>query len=101
MESWELKVKLESPNMFNHQDVEVTSVNWEDQDAAAGLTRLLVSYRWHGIVYAIKPLQKFHHIFTYCLCQMLGRDEDDSSLATGHGGMVSAKRCFISESVHY
>ena len=62
VESWELKVKLETPNMFNHQDVEVTSVNWEDQDAATRLSRLLVSYRWHGIVYAIKPLCQFHRV---------------------------------------
>ena len=63
VESWELKVKLESPNMFSrHQNVEVTSVNWEDQDAATCLTRLLVSYRWHGILYAIKSLQKSHRV---------------------------------------
>jgi hypothetical protein len=56
-------VKLESPNTFNcHQNVEVTSVNWEDHDAATCLTRLLVSYRWHGIVYAIESLQKFPRI---------------------------------------
>ena len=60
MESWELKAKLETPNIFDHQDVEVTSVNWEDQDAAARLTRLLVSYRWHGIVYATRLLQTFN-----------------------------------------
>ena len=34
------------------QEVEVTSVNWQDQDAAAArVSRVLVSYRWHGIVY--------------------------------------------------
>lgn len=60
-------MKLESPAMFNHQDVEVTSVNWEDQDAATRLTRLLVSYRWHGIVYAIKPLHKIHSVNISCL----------------------------------
>ena len=39
VESWELKAKLESLNVFNrHQDGEVTSVNWEDQDAATCLT---------------------------------------------------------------
>lgn len=48
MERWELKVKLDSPSMLNrHQEVEVTSVNWQDQYRA----RVLVSYRWHGIVY--------------------------------------------------
>ena len=34
--------------------------------------------------------------FTYSLGQMLGCDKDDSSLVTGHGGMVSTKYFFIS-----
>ena len=97
MESWELKAKLESPNVFNrHQDGEVMSVNWEDQDAATCLTRLLVSYKWHGIVYAIKALIENSSHFTYHLRQMLGCDEDDRSLATAHGGMVCAKHFLIS-----
>ena len=55
VESWEVKVKLDPPSTFNrHQKVEVTSVNWEDHDAAACVSRVLMSYMWHGIVYAIK-----------------------------------------------
>jgi hypothetical protein len=54
VERWELKVKLDSPSVFNrHHEVEVTSVNWEDEVAAARMSRVLVSYRWHGIVYAL------------------------------------------------
>lgn len=54
VEHWELKVKLDSPSILDHhrhQEVEVTSVNWQDQDAATRASRVLVSYRWHGIVY--------------------------------------------------
>ncbi|KAF8493085.1 WD40-repeat-containing domain protein [Russula emetica] len=52
MESWELKVKLASPGLLQrrHQEVEVTSVNWESRDAAASASHVLVSYRWHGIM---------------------------------------------------
>lgn len=59
VESWELKVKLASPGTLHHddQDIEVTSVNWESQDAAASASHVLVSYRWHGIVYAVKSSQ--------------------------------------------
>ncbi len=41
------------------------------------------------------PYRKFI-AFTYRLRQMLGCDKDDGSLATVHGGMVSAKYFFIS-----
>jgi hypothetical protein len=55
VERWELKVKLDCPSVFDrHREVEVTSVNWEDEVAAAHISRVLVSYRWHGIVYALK-----------------------------------------------
>jgi hypothetical protein len=51
-ECWKLKAKLDPPSMLNRrQEVVVTSVNWEDRDAATQVSRVLVSYRWHGIVY--------------------------------------------------
>jgi hypothetical protein len=60
VESWELKVKLASPGILRHQheEVEVTSVNWQSQDAAATASHVLVSYRWHGIMYAVKFSQQ-------------------------------------------
>jgi WD40 repeat protein len=56
VENWELKVKLVAPGLLHHrhQEVEVTSVNWESRDAAASASHVLVSYRWHGIMYVIK-----------------------------------------------
>jgi hypothetical protein len=55
VECWELKVKLINPSMHDHRgEIEVTSVNWEDEDAATRASRVVVSYRWHGIVYAIQ-----------------------------------------------
>ena len=61
VERWELKVKLDCPSVFNrHREVEVTSVNWEDEVTAARRSRVLVSYRWHGIVYALKFSKKCH-----------------------------------------
>jgi hypothetical protein len=56
VESWELKAKLASPGLLQnrHQEVEVTSVNWESPDAAASASHVLVSYRWHGIMYVVK-----------------------------------------------
>jgi hypothetical protein len=55
VERWVMKVKLDSPSIFNrNHEVEVTSVNWEDKVAAARVSQVLVSYRWHGIVYALK-----------------------------------------------
>jgi len=44
---------------------------------------------WNCVRYQI--ITEISLRFTYCLGQMLGCDEEDSSLATGHGGMVSVK----------
>ena len=68
-----------------HQEVEVTSVNWENQDAAMRGSRVLVSYRWHGIVYVTEfPLHKLC-LLHIVLRQMLGLNKDDDSLALAHG----------------
>lgn len=59
VESWNLKVKLPPPDRGNrNQEVEVTSVNWPSRDAAASTSHILVSYRWHGIMYAVKFSQQ-------------------------------------------
>ncbi|KAH9177856.1 WD40-repeat-containing domain protein [Lactarius sanguifluus] len=51
VESWELKVKLPPPRTIDfRQEVEVTSVNWENQNAAAIASFAVVSYKWHGIM---------------------------------------------------
>lgn len=52
METWDFKIKLASPGILHHshQEVEVTSVNWQSRDAAASASHVLVSYRWHGIM---------------------------------------------------
>ena len=34
------------------REVEVTSVNWENQSAATIASFAVVSYKWHGIMYA-------------------------------------------------
>ena len=90
VESWELKAKLASPSMLvRHRDVEVVSVNWEDQDAAVHASRLVVAYKWHGIMYVIKFCNDLIFlIFISRLGQMLGCDKDVHSLAIAHGGMV-------------
>ncbi|KAI0285547.1 WD40-repeat-containing domain protein [Russula brevipes] len=50
-ECWELKVNLPPPSTIDfRREVEVTSVNWESQDAAADASLAFVSYRWHGII---------------------------------------------------
>ena len=36
------------------QKVEVTSVNWKSQDASTIASVALVSYKWHGIMYAME-----------------------------------------------
>jgi hypothetical protein len=89
VESWELHVKLPPPNVIvRHREVEVTSVNWENEDAAAVASQVLVSYRWHGIVYAVKLLTAFSP-FISRLVQMLGAKKKDYSLAVVRGGMVT------------
>ncbi|KAH9068121.1 WD40-repeat-containing domain protein [Lactarius deliciosus] len=51
VESWELKVKLPPPRTIDfRREVEVTSVNWENQNAAAIASFAVVSYKWHGIM---------------------------------------------------
>ncbi len=56
VESWELKVKLPPPQTIDfRREVEVTSVNWEDQNAAAIASFAVVSYKWHGIMCAFDP----------------------------------------------
>jgi hypothetical protein len=94
VESWELKAKLASPNITldRHRDIEVISVNWEDQDAATHASRIIVAYRWHGIVYVIEFRNDLiFSSLTFCLGQLLGRDKGDGSLAVAHGGMVIEK----------
>lgn len=62
VESWELKAKLPPPPpspLYHHQEVMVTSVNWESQDAAAATSHVLASYRWHGIMYVTYLSQEF------------------------------------------
>lgn len=47
-----MKVKLPPPNMIDfRREVEVTSVNWENQNAATIASFAVVSYKWHGIMY--------------------------------------------------
>ena len=59
VESWELKVNLPPPSTIDfRQEVEATSVNWEDQNAAAVASFAVVSYKWHGIMYA--PLNSYN-----------------------------------------
>jgi hypothetical protein len=82
VERWELKIKLDSPSIKKWRS-RVTSVNWEDQDAAMRVSRVLVSYRWHGIVYVAELFTNF--VFHIILRQMLGHDKDDGSPALGHG----------------
>jgi hypothetical protein len=85
-----MKVQLPSPSMiYQHREVEVTSVNWETKDAATAASRVLVSYRWHGIMYAVKFLTAISS-FTSHLVQMLGPKKNDCSLAVVHGRMVTA-----------
>lgn len=74
---------------YHHNEVEVTSVNWESKDAAADASQVLVSYRWHGIMYAVKFLTAISS-FTSRLVQMLERGQKGCSLAVGNGGMVTA-----------
>lgn len=53
--SWELKFTLPPPKVVDpRRNVEVTSVNWESQLAGALASVALVSYKWHGIMYAIE-----------------------------------------------
>jgi hypothetical protein len=60
VERWELKVKLPPPSMIDfRREVDVTSVNWEDQNAAAAASFALVSYKWHGIMYVNCSLMAF------------------------------------------
>jgi hypothetical protein len=40
------------------REVEVTSVNWADQNAAAAGSFAVVSYKWHGIMCISEPLQQ-------------------------------------------
>ena len=72
VEGWELKIKLDSPSMLtshpHRQEVEVTSVNWPDQDAAMRVSRVLVSYRWHGVVYVIEFSPSFFFHITSVRC---------------------------------
>jgi hypothetical protein len=50
-----LKFTLPAPNVVDlRRKVEVTSVNWESQLAGATASVALVSYKWHGIMYAIE-----------------------------------------------
>ncbi len=57
VECWDQKVELPPPSMIDlRRPVEVTSVNWEDQDAAVNTTFAVVSYRWHGIMYVVESL---------------------------------------------
>lgn len=72
----------------HHREVEVTSVNWETKDAAAVASQVLVSYRWHGIMYAAKLLTVISPFISH-LVQMLGCKKKDYSLAVVHGGMVT------------
>ncbi len=54
---------------YRHREVEVTSVNWETKDTAAVASQVLVSYRWHGIMYAVKfltAISSFHLILFRC-----------------------------------
>jgi hypothetical protein len=54
VECWELKINLPPPSTIDfRREVEVTSINWESQDAAAAASLAFVSYRWHGIMYVI------------------------------------------------
>ncbi|KAF8261411.1 hypothetical protein EI94DRAFT_1705554 [Lactarius quietus] len=51
IKSWELKVKLPPPSTIDFcREVEVTSVNWENQNAATVASFTVVSYKWHGIM---------------------------------------------------
>ncbi|KAH9051234.1 hypothetical protein EDB87DRAFT_1695587 [Lactarius vividus] len=51
VESWELKVKLPPPSVLDlRRVVEVTSVNWQSQDAGTSASLAVVSYRLHGIL---------------------------------------------------
>ncbi|KAH8978556.1 WD40-repeat-containing domain protein [Lactarius akahatsu] len=51
VESWELKVKLPPPSVLDlRRVVEVTSVNWQSQDAGTSASLAIVSYRLHGIL---------------------------------------------------
>ncbi|KAH9008948.1 WD40-repeat-containing domain protein [Lactarius hengduanensis] len=46
-----LKLKLPPPRTIDfRREVEVTSVNWENQNAAAIASFAVVSYKWHGIM---------------------------------------------------
>ena len=51
-------------------------------------SQVLVSYRWHGIVYVIKLLTVFSP-FISCLIQVLGAKKKDYSLTVVRGGMVT------------
>ncbi|KAI9464151.1 WD40-repeat-containing domain protein [Lactarius psammicola] len=51
LESWELKVKLPPPSVIDlRRVVEVTSVNWQSEDAGTSASLAIVSYRLHGIL---------------------------------------------------
>jgi hypothetical protein len=85
VENWELKVTVPSPGMFySDREVEVTSVNWQSKDSAAALSHVLVSYRWHGIMYAVKFITAIPS-FTSRLVQMLEPKNNDCILAVAHG----------------
>ena len=59
-ESWEPKAELPSPSRFDHnRAVEVTSVNWQTKGAAAAASRVIVSYRWHGIMYVVHLVHSY------------------------------------------
>ena len=87
VESWELRFKLPSPSKFyGHREVEVTSVNWEQEPAVASQVtgQVLVSYRWHGIMYGVELLTVILS-FTFRLVQMLGPKKKDCCLAVVNG----------------
>jgi hypothetical protein len=90
VESWELKAKLASPGLLQNRDqeVEVTSVNWESQDTAASASQVLVSYRWHGIMYDINSHTRLQHSYGSYLGQVLGCYDEVGSLASAYGGVV-------------
>jgi hypothetical protein len=54
-EYWVLNFTLPPPELVDSgRKFEVTSVNWESQLAGATASVALVSYKWHGIMYAIE-----------------------------------------------